>query len=112
MRAAAIIGIDESVSVSATSAIRRDPISRDRTRSYSQDGLRDRIEVGDVVVQLRVRGSVLPAQADVQSEIRQHVPVILCIQTLHGLGEVRYIVIGQRVSIRVSEEKVTPVRCR
>ena len=69
----------------------------------------DGIEVGDVVVLLGVGRAVLPAQAEVEGQLGNDLPVVLRVDAVEGLAKVRDEVVGQRVGVGGAEEEVGPV---
>ncbi len=79
------VGVDQGLAVDAAERDRGDAVAGDRSGSGGEDGLRGGIEVGDVVVELGVGRAVLPAQAEVEGQVGQHLPVVLRVEVVHVL---------------------------
>ncbi len=85
------------------------PLPATAPGAMRQHRLRDRIEVGNVIVLLRERRAVLPAQAKVQSEVGKNLPVVLSVGAIQGLAQVDYEVVGQLIAAGETEQEVRPV---
>jgi hypothetical protein len=103
------VRIDERLSVDAAEGDRSDAVAGDGAGGDGQHGLRAGIEVGDAVVELGVGRAVLPAQAEVEGQLRSCLPVVLRVEVVHVLREVGDVVVGQRVGAGGAEEEVGPV---
>ncbi len=103
------VRIDEGVAVDAAAGDGGDAVARDCAGGDGEDGLRDGIEVGDVVVLFRVGRAVLPAEAEVEGQLGMDLPVVLRVGALQGLAEVGDEEVGEGVVVGGAEEEVGPV---
>ncbi len=103
------VRVDECVAVDATAGEWSDAVARHSAGAEGEDGLRDGIEVGDVVMLLGVGRAVLPTEAEVEGELVAGLPVVLGVDALQGLAKVGDEEIGEGVVVGGAEEEVGPV---
>ena len=103
------VRIDQGLAVGSAVGDRSDAVAGDGSGGGGENGLRDWIEVRDAVVEVGVGRAVLPAQAEVERQIRKGLPVVLRVEVVDVLREVGDVVVGERVGVGGAEEEVGPV---